>query len=812
MNLRTRTFCLTLFVSLIVSDLSMANCMDRPPAEDEVKYSPADGETTETNPPAFVWLPHETVDSYIVQYSQSNDFEPNNTFTAENLDMTVFIPQETLQPGKWYWRYGKSSEEEGCFSKIREFEIPENAVDFPFMPVDEALSHIPQERPRLFFTPEVVSKIRSDKNGRFSQMIEPVISMADQTLEMDEPLFEEPEPWDEYEDFEKVYTENWQTMRPYTQRMVITALAYVYTGEEKYAEEARRRLMNYMEWDVEGPSSVIWPSELGLDIAEHAPWTFDWIYDYLSESERQKCLRVLTQRMEQIHYDIHRDRPLETRPYHNHAIRMLGFILEGSVVLAHDVPEARDWLDYSFKLVWSTYPGWGSPEGGWHEGVHYWTAYIRRMMRAMNELDRLGIPVKDKPFFQNTGYYGLYAAYPDRPTSAPGDEHNTPIESKAGRVTSMLTTMYKNPYFRWHAEEYGIGRLSNGEFNLFDPDVRFPASMPVELGREAFHVDTADIVQPKPPYDLPQSRAFRDVGLVAMHSNMADPENNILMLFQSNPYGAISHNHANQNSFVIEAFKEPLAIISGYRYPGTHPHNDEWIRQTKAHNSILVDNKGQLSHSSQSRGKIIEYQEHGDYVFAVGDATEAYEGRLDLFHRYVLFNRPDYFVIIDDLISGEGESTYQWLLHTINEMQIDHQTQTVNSIHGEARLTARILEPENLSIDLSTDFDPPPPDPENLPEGHHLPSDMPDQFHLTASTRDPENSTRFVTVLSTERSSAPAQNSAVHTAEVLDAQGGIALRVNDDLILWKEMEQQQVSYADFSSTKTMEVIPGFFRE
>jgi len=788
--------------------------LDRPPSDDEVFYSPDEGEISATNPPAFIWLPAENIDSYFVQYSRSESFMPEQTTTVRDIDMTVYIPTETMETGFWYWRYGYSDSEGDHFSRTRQFEIPESAVDFPFMPVEEVVDRIPEHRPRLYFSPELVDEIRNDNEGRFAHITTPVIEEAEQIIAMDEPLFTEPDPWPE-ENYRPVYYEAWRSMRPYTQRMVTSALAYLYTGDERYAEEAKRRLMHFMTWDVEGPSSTIWPTELGMDIAENATPVFDWIYDTLSEEERQKCKEVLTARMIQINRDVHRSRPMEARPYSSHPGRMVGFALEGGIVLAHEAPEARDWLDYTLKLVWSTYPAWGGREGGWHEGVSYWSGYMRRMVRVVHELDLYGIPLKDKPFFQNTGYFGLYAAYPHRPTRAFGDGHHSPLGTATGLVTYMLSNLYENPYFRWHSEAMDVEPSGRKAVRIFNPD------------RDA-----------RSPDELPQSRLFEDIGHVAIHSDMADPDNNIMMLFKSNPFGAISHNHASQNAFVIEAFGEPLAISSGYRTTHGIPHHTEWIWQTKAHNSILVDGEGQVPRQRSSRGEIIEYQENDDYVYTAGDATEAYGGRLEKFHRHVVFIRPDNFVIIDDLETTGNESTYQWLFHAKNELEVDEENRVVVSSSGNARLALRYLTPGQLEITQKTGFDPPTEDPLVAP----------DQFHLLAATQESAAEQLFVTVMKIDHlnQSVPDGDTHLHDAnvgsendsngedslvrtlpnrgisdqvfldqvlqnsELIDAEGGIALRVGNDLILWKAEGETLVQAEGLSSDQSLVVMPDFF--
>lgn len=808
-----KSFFLLVFTYAITANIANSQDLDRTPSAGEVNYSPAEGDVTATNPPAFIWLPVDGQDRYIVQYSRSRSFNSQQTNTVRDIDMTVHIPTEIMEPGIWYWRYGFSKGGKESFSRPRKFKIPETAVHFPLMPVDEVISRIPKHRPRLYFSPDLVRQIRSDSDDRYTRFTRPVIEHAEEILAMEEPLFREPDPWPE--EYREVYINAWRTMRPYTQRMVTSALAYIYTGDERFAKEARRRLMHFMSWDVEGPSSTVWPTELGMDIAENATPVYDWIHDFLSDEDRRICEEVLTARMVQINRDVHRDRPMESQPYSSHPGRMVGFALEGGIVLAHEAPEARDWLDYTLKLVWSTYPAWGGDEGGWHEGISYWSGYMRRMVRVVHELDFYGIPLKNKPFFRNTGYFGLYAAYPERPTRAFGDGHHSPLGTATGIVTYMLSNLYNNPYFRWHSEQIGAGPSGRKAIRIFNP------------GLEA-----------RSPDELPQSRVFYDVGLVAMHSKMADPDSNVMMLFKSNPFGAISHNHASQNAFIIEAFKEPLAISSGYRQTHGIPHHREWIWQTKAHNSILVDNEGQVPRQRSSSGEIIEYQEHDGYVYTAGDATKAYGERLEKFHRHILFVRPDYFVIIDDLKTSGSSSTYQWLFHAMSEMQVDDKNHVVVSTSGDARLALRFMTPGDLEFKQHTGFDPPVEDPETAP----------DQFHLTVSTINPSISKQFVTVIWVDReknlkkSSKQDENlndftndedsresplirslqnkglndrvlldQVMEGAELMKAKGGIALRVGNDLILLKNKDARLIRAAGTSSKETAVVKSGFFR-
>lgn len=744
--------------------------IDRPPGDDEVRYSPADGAVTSVNPPPFVWLPLEGVETWHLQVSRSPDFPEEGTITVRDWDLTVYVPRHPMPPGDWYWRYGYSMGGETRFGRARPFAIAEDATILPFPPVEQVLERVPVQRPRLYFPPEDLAEIRAEPQGRFREIVEPVVRAAEEALAMEEELFPEPPPWEEFgEKMREEYQRIFVAMRPYTERMHMSAMAYLFTGDRRFGEEARRRLMHFMTWDVEGPSSVIWPSELGMDIAERAPRAFDWIYDILTEEERALCVEVLGLRIAQINR-LHRSMPFESRPFRSHPGRMIGFAIEGSLALAHELPEAADWLEYTLRLLWSVYPAWGGEEGGWHEGIGYWNSYMGRIMNVVIELDRLGVPIKERPFFQNTGWFGFYVAYPGRRQRGFGDGFEGGISGGFGHNLYRFSTLYQNPWFRWSANRIGGRPHGPVAVQVFDPDL-----------------------EEKSPAGLPHSRLFSDVGLVAMHGELDNPEDNVILLLQSSPFGSVSHNHANQNAFTIDAFGEPLAISSGFYQAYGRGHHSEWIWQTKAHNSVLVNGEGQTPRSRRAVGKITAYQENGDWAYAAGDATAAYDGRLGKFVRHVVFLRPDTFVMIDDL-EGPGEpARFQWLLHSRSEMELDEPRRTVGVSQGNARMRVRFLEPEALSFAQTSGWDPEPPRPERAPP----------QFHFTASTREAREATRFVTVLQPYRA---GDGGRLPEPRLRDAEGGLAVVVGDRLVLWKDPAAAEVRSGAVSSREPVAVI------
>jgi hypothetical protein len=260
-----------------------------------------------------------------------------------------------------------------------------------------------------------------------------------------------------------------------------------------------------------------------------------------------------------------------------------------------------------------------------------------------------------------------------------------------------------------------------------------------EAGRDLLTLVTADPdMEPKNPQDLPSSRLFEAAGLSAFHTALGDKENDITFLFRSSPFGSVSHGHADQNAFVIEAFGQALAPVTGY-YPWYgSPHHHDWTRATKAVNSLLVNGEGQVRRKWSASGQITAFQSSDGYDYVEGEAAPAYGGRLERFRRHVLHARPGVFVIYDDLVS-KTPATYQWLLHALDEMKISGNR--ISLRRDRASMDALVLLPKEAEISQQDGYDPAP---ETVGS---KPTDYRNSWHLTAETVKQRRTGRFLTVL-----------------------------------------------------------------
>lgn len=730
--------CCLISVALNCTGL-LAVDLDRPPATTQKPYSPADGQVVEITPPPFIWVPSGKGHSYILQLSRSEDFPEGETQSYRDLKQCVFVPRDPLASGQWYWRYGVKTDGGAEFGRARPFSVSDDARPFPFPDWDEVIQRVPVKRPRLFFPGQRLEQIRQWAKGELKPVIDSLVRSCER--EVGKELVAEPGYRPKGPEYGPWAVNVMRTTRPPMDVMERCALAYLVTGDEKLGQEAKRRLQHFFSWDPEGPTSFFAYDEPPMWMMMRGTRAYDWTYDLFTAQERTAIEANMKVRAAQFLKRL-QQLPFESNPYESHAGRLPGFLGECALSFIHEWPEARQWLDYSTLLYYTSYPAWGGNDGGWQEGPGYWGAYMQFALHYVVALRAAtGVDLMQKPFFRNTPCYGLYTATPYHQHKPFGDGQ-TGSPGSLGGLMYVFSTLTENPYFRWHAEE--SGRTIGGDvlsLAAYDPELKA-----------------------RSPLELPQARAFPSVGLASFHTALGDKQRDVSFLLRSSPFGGVSHGHADQNAFVIEAFGRGLAIATGY-YPWYgSPHHHQWTRSTRAVNSVLVDGKGQVPRKWEAKGQLRAFQSVEGYDYAQGDAAAAYMGPMETFRRHVIHVRPGVFVMFDDLRAAKP-ATFQWLLHAYNKIQVDETNQTLRITNSPAAMNVQLLLPEEVRFSQTDKYE---------PEPESTAGSWKNTWHLSASTVDAARSARFLSVFLPFREGAEDELPKV---EKLAGEGAVGVRL-----------------------------------
>ena len=367
----------------------------------------------------------------------------------------------------------------------------------------------------------------------------------------------------------------------------------------------------------------------------------------------------------------------------------------------------------------------------------------------------MGIDGLQKPFFAQVGDYPLYIAPPGSPNSGFGDLSFRPPSSGIGgfmeyhiRVKGSQPDGQHAAYWRWWTEQLGNeGRRRHPGLPL----CRQPAAA---AGRQA-----AD--------DLPPSKVFRGIGVASLHTTLLDSRDDVHFLFKSSPFGTQSHGHNPHNTFQLNAYGEALLTTCVYRDLHGSKFHYQWAHSTVAHNGVLVDGEGQIKHTPAPHGRIVDCRFTPEWDYVVGDATEAYGGRLTRYQRHVVFVKGSatepgpcpYLVLYDDL-EAKSPATFQFMLHALRAVRRGRGQAATGRPAAQAGVDVQYLSPLPLAFRQWDGFTPPPN------------KEFPNQWHVEAGTREPSQRLGMLTVLVPYR----AGQRPAWTAERVETNDGLAVR------------------------------------
>jgi len=683
---------------------------------------PKEGETVAQNPPDISWPPYEDAGAYRLELSRERDFPGGATIRVENLRLNLYNHHETLAPGTWHWRYAPLDEKGKplAWTEPMRFVIPEDAVELPLPPIEELRKRL-KPHPRLIVTPETLHDFRAMVRATPHNAYEQFLARLERTKA--QPLLPEPPRSD---------TKTEKQSNKYAYPMASAArdlsFGYIITGDGQYADAAKRFILHLCSWDPYGGTGYRQADQSFRKITMDLCYAWDWLQDVLTDEERETLREAIRVRGEILYHDfvidrkpVFRSRPIHHYPYDSHGITVFGYFVHITLAMLGDLPEAENWFRYIIPAYWNIIPPWGGADGGWCQGTGYWRYSTGGSLEAGEAMrSALGLDIAPKPWFRNNGYFGIYCVPPFLPRLHFGDGNRSRPGYGAKAKLARYAKRYQDPYFQWYAQTE-------------------PSKWSLSDWRTLFCYDWG--LKPKAPTDLPQAKYFRDIGWVAMHSALWDPQE-IMLFFKSSWYGSFNHSHADQNQFVLNAFGEALAIDSGYYYKYGGEHDKGWLRQTKAHNCVLVGGQGQPIFDLNAEGRIAAFVHGADFDYTVGDAAAAYAGALERFDRHIVFARsqatarPDYFVIFDSLRAAKP-NTFTWCLHALEQMRVDEAGRQVTIDRSDAHLLVRFAEPAALRFAQTDQFDVPTIDPETYP----------DQWHLQATTLEETQESFFLTAL-----------------------------------------------------------------
>jgi hypothetical protein len=716
-----------------------------------VQYAPNEQTILIENPPRFTWIPAQLEhDSYVLQYSGSPQFEPAQTVTVNPVPYNLYTPDAVVAPGTYYWRYallldntdsaqGEAAQTE--WSEVRRFTVPQGLPETPLAGRESRFYAAAAEHPRLWLQAGELPEFRRTVRDNPASVGWDVFYKRSVQPWIERELLAEPQPYPDNRRVAKLWRQMYMDCQESLYAIRHLSVAGIVLEERQLIDRAKAWLLHVASWNPEGTTSRDYNDEAAFRIAGALAWGYDWLFNELTQQERELVRANLLQRTQQVAYHVMERSKIHHVPFDSHAVRSLSSVLVPCcIAMLGEEEEATSWINYTLEYYACLYTPWGGVDGGWAEGPMYWTTGMAFVTEALNLLKKnTRIDFYRRPFFQKTGDYPLYCYSPDTIRTSFGDQSSLgdPVALKAGFNIRQFAGITANGMYQWYYEQTkAIDTDSEMKFyNYGWWDFRFD---------EMMYLYDYPVVKAEEPTFVEPVKWFRDIGWVAFHSNMHRPDRHIMLLTKSSPYGSISHSHGDQNGFLLHAYGEPLAIESGYYIAFGSTMHMNWRKQTRSTNNLLIDGLGQYAGTNKvlnmaASGTVETVESHADYSYSRCNATAAYKENVPYLQRYVreLYFFNESYVVVVDQVDLSQPGRVDWLFHTLYEMKLDGQSFKVTG--RKAAMDGRFVYSSSGDLELSqhnefTDVDP------SEIEG------LDRQWHLTASTR-PARSHRIATLL-----------------------------------------------------------------
>ncbi|MBI5380361.1 MAG: DUF4962 domain-containing protein [Opitutae bacterium] len=700
----------------------------RPAKADEWGYRPADGATVPLNPPTFTWIAPAAAVTYSVQWSATPDFR--EATTVDGIVWPTYTHDRAVASGTWYWRYrfadkkGEVSE----WSVVRRLELPASAAELPMPTLAQQRAKVPATHPRLFMRPEDLARLRELARGREAKAFAALKKTADAFIKAGptpEPAHKGSARDKENAELVKYWWSNRQQTEQACNEAETIAFVYLLSGDKTYGEAARRWVLHLASWDPKGTTNFTLNCEAGKPMLYRPARAYDWAWDMFTPEERQKIQATMRARAVEAWNsgEVQRGVGHLQRPFNSHGNRIWHKLAEAGIAFLDEIPEAPQWLDYAVNKFFACYPVWSDDDGGWHEGVSYWSGYQSKTVWWLQVAQSaLGIDGLKKPFFAQVGDYPLYIAPPNAPNAGFGDLSFRPLSAPSFleyhlRARGASGDGGHAGYWTWWAKQKGL-RENTGVLGFL-----YRANLP-------------PIPAAKPPTDLPVSKVFHGIGVASLHTTLLDSRDDVQVGFKSSPFGSQSHGHNPQNSFFLNAYGEALLVACTYRDLHGSKFHYQWVHSTRAQNAVLFDGQGQIPHSAAATGRIVREELTAGYDYIAGDATVAYGGRLTKAWRHVvLVKGPQPFVVLYDELIAPKEGNFQFMLHALQPFKIDAAAARLRVEQPKAGLEVAYLSPVPVAFEQTDGFKPAPT------------KEFPNQWHVEAGTAEPRRELGMVTVL-----------------------------------------------------------------
>ncbi|HSW01865.1 MAG TPA: heparinase II/III family protein [Sedimentisphaerales bacterium] len=467
-------------------------------------------------------------------------------------------------------------------------------------------------------------------------------------------------------------------------RVYSLAMAYRWTGQDRYAAKARENLLevcNFPDWN---------PSHF-LDTAEmsHAVGVgYDWLFDYLDSQTRDRIRTALIEKGLKPGLEIYDKNGWWAKSEHNWNQVCNGGMIVGALAIAETDPSyAERIIPAAVKSLPSALKSY-APDGAWGEGPGYWSYATHYTAYGLTALDTALGNTFGLLEVDGLSKAGLFPVYTAGPTGLYLNFADVGERSSRRPMPCMfwLARTFHNPLYAYSEHEQ-IAQRSASAAHL----VWYAA-------------------KPRTARKQLDSYFRGQVEVVTMRSAWDDP--NALFAGIKAGYNQVNHGHLDLGNFELDALGVRWVRDLGsenYNLPGyweSKRGGKRWSYYrlgSASHNVIMIDGQHQ---DALAKSSITKAQINGEQPVAVVELTDAYDDFAGSARRGLAMIEGRRAVLVQDELDIKTPCELAWGMTTDAEIEVQGQVATLK-LKGE-RLTARLLSPSNAVFTVESAEQEPP--------------------------------------------------------------------------------------------------------
>lgn len=430
------------------------------------------------------------------------------------------------------------------------------------------------------------------------------------------------------------------------------AFVYLVEGDEAFARRAYAEAEYYADMTSWGDYQYIDNTQAATAVAI----CYDWLYDWLDDSQKSKLLSALKEK----HLDNVKDDYLtgrttgiarHLRGEHNHAV------MNNATIFMQSLAIADDDISYSAYLMANALKNINVPlasmypDSGWREGAGYWSfvgPMVARMMLSMKTAFGSCLGYEDLDYVMDTRYFPLYSA-----------------STEGGFVFNDTSELSVNKSFDKYTLALLAGDKKIQKYSLQNDDLAHPFFCLAYDSEVDLDGVSTELIQ--------KDKLYSESGIATMRSSWNSGEE--LFAAMAVQPAEKSHGHMNSGTIGFDALGERWITNTGgdsYSLNGYFNDPERWqyyATRAEANSCVVIDPSEDGGQNPSSDDSITEFASTDSYAYAVADLTDTYKNQVSSYKRGIgLFENRRRFVIQDEIKLTSLSEVYSFI--NINDADI----------------------------------------------------------------------------------------------------------------------------------------------